>query len=116
MESLALANQIAEIIVDKQGADILILDLQDVTTFVDYFVICTGNSRRQLDALQGAIRAGLKQGEAYTLPLNVEGKPDSGWVLLDYNSVVVHLFTADVRAYYRLEELWSSGRIVTQIQ
>ena len=60
MESLDLANRIAEIIVDKQGEDILILDLREVTTFTDYFVICSGTSRRQLDALQSALREELK--------------------------------------------------------
>ncbi len=116
MESLDLANEITEIIVDKMGEDTLILDLHEVTTFADYFVISTMTSRRQLDAVQSAIRSGLKQGAEYVLPKNIEGEPNSGWVLLDYNSVIVHLFTADTRAYYNLEELWKNGRVVTRIQ
>ena len=116
MESLALANQIAEIVVDRLGEDILILDLTEVTTFADYFVICTGNSRRQLDALQAAIREELKQIEVVPLPISIEGDPDGGWILLDYNSVIVHLFSAEMRAYYQLEELWKNGRIVARIQ
>jgi len=92
VESLDLAHRIAEIIVDKQGENILILDLQAVTTFTDYFVICSGTSRRQLDALQSALREELKKTDEYLIPLNVEGGPDSGWILVDYNSVIVHLF------------------------
>lgn len=116
MESLELANRIAEIIVDKQGEDILILDLREVTTFTDYFVICSGSSRRQLDALQSALREALKKTDEQVTPYHVEGLPDSGWVLMDYNSVIVHLFDPEVRNFYRLEELWKNGRVVARIQ
>lgn len=116
MESLELANQIADIVVDRLGEDILILDITEVTTFTDYFVICTANSRRQLDALQAAIREELKAFEDVALPINIEGDPDGGWILLDYNSVIVHLFSSEIRAYYQLEDLWKNGRIVARIQ
>ncbi len=116
MEGLELANQITEIIVDRQAEDILILDLQEVTTFTDYFVICTARSRRQLDALQSAIREELKQENVKRLALNVEGDADSGWILMDYNSVIVHLFAEDMRAYYQIEELWKNARVVARIQ
>lgn len=116
MEGLELARRISEIIVDKQGEDILILDLQAVTTFADYFVICSGTSRRQLDALQSTLREELKKMEPPVAPLSVEGEPDSGWILMDYNSVIVHLFDPEVRHFYNLEELWKSGRTVARIQ
>ena len=116
MESLDLANRIAEIIVDKQGEDILILDLSEVTTFTDYFVICSGTSRRQLDALQSALREELKKTDERIMPFNVEGGRDSGWILVDYNSVIVHLFDPEMRAFYRLEDLWKNGRVVARIQ
>ncbi|MBN1248599.1 MAG: ribosome silencing factor [Anaerolineae bacterium] len=116
MESLELANQIVEIVVDRLAEDVLILDITEVTTFTDYFVICTGNSRRQLDALQAAIREELKQIEEVALPISIEGDPDGGWILLDYNSVIVHLFSPETRAYYQLEDLWKNGRVVARIQ
>ena len=116
MEGLDLANRITEIIVDKQGENILILDLHDITTITDYFVICSGASRRQLDALQSAIREGMKKAGESILPQSVEGGPESGWILLDYNSVIVHLFDPETRDFYRLEELWKNGRVVTRIQ
>lgn len=116
MEGLELANQITDIIVDKQGQNVIILDIQDVTTIADYFVICSGATRRQLDAMQSAIRAGLKSAPERVLPLNIEGTAESGWILMDYNGVIVHLFTPEVRDFYQIEELWQSGRVVTQIQ
>lgn len=116
MENLDLANQIADIIVDKQGEDVLILDLTEVTTFTDYFVICTAGSRRQLDALESAVRERLKQVDPPLLARSVEGNPDSGWILVDYNDVIVHFFSEDIRKFYRLEDLWRSARVVARIQ
>ncbi len=116
MDGLALANKIADITLEKQANDILILDLQEVTTVTDYFVICSADNRRQLRALESSIQEELKAGEERVLPLNVEGTPESGWILLDYNSVIVHLFNEDMREYYELEELWDTGRIVAHIQ
>ncbi|MGC9350086.1 MAG: ribosome silencing factor [Anaerolineae bacterium] len=116
MESLELANQIAEVMVDRLGEDVLILDLREITTFTDYFVLCTASSRRQLDALQSSIREEMKKGDERKIAMNVEGDPDSGWILIDYNSVIVHLFSPEMRDYYRLEELWKNARVVARIQ
>jgi ribosome-associated protein len=116
VKGLDLANYITEIIIDRQGENILILDLQEVTTFTDYFVICTGTSKRQLDALQSVIRAELKKGDLHLLAHSIEGDAETGWILLDYNSVIIHLFTPDMREFYNLEELWKNGHIVTHIQ
>ena len=116
MESREIANRITEIIVDRQGEGILILDLTEVTTFADYFVICTANSRRQLDALRSAIQEEMKQADVQRLAATAEGDPESGWVLIDYNSVIVHLFTQEMRDFYRLEELWGGARTIAHIQ
>lgn len=116
MESLELANRIVEIIVDKQGEDVLVLDLQEVTTFTDYFVICSGTSQRQLTALAGAISEALKQGEERVTPYHIEGEAEGGWVLMDYNSVIVHLFSPEKRDYYDLEGFWQNARVVVRIQ
>jgi len=116
VESLELANRIVELIVDKQGEDVLILDLTDVTTFTDFFVICTADSRRQLDALRSAIREAMKQAGEALHAKNVEGDSDAGWILIDYNSVIVHLFSEEMRAYYQIEELWRNARTVAHIQ
>ncbi|MGC9467433.1 MAG: ribosome silencing factor [Anaerolineae bacterium] len=116
MESLELANRITDVIVDRQGEDVLILDLREVTTFTDYFVICTANSRRQLDALQNAIREEMKQGDDRRLARSFEGDSNSGWILIDFNSVIVHLFSEEMRDYYQLEDLWKNARVVARIK
>ena len=116
MESLSLANYITKIIVDRQGEDVLLLDIRGIATFADYFIFCSGTSRRQLDALQSAIHEELKKTAEHIMPKNIEGEPDSGWILMDYNSVIVHLFDPEMRNYYRLEELWRNARVIARIQ
>jgi ribosome-associated protein len=101
-------------ITGKMGSDILLLDLRDVTLIADYFVIATTESDRQLNAIVSDMRQQFK--ETYGVsPISVEGAADSGWVLMDYGSVVVHLFSSRQREYYQLEELWSSARTVVRI-
>ena len=116
MESLGLTNLITDIIVDLQGEDIVVLDLHDVTTFTDYFIIASASSHRQLYAMQSQIREGLKKLEQPLMAKNVEGVSDTGWILIDYNSVIVHLFDHETRDFYQLEELWRNARIVAHIQ
>jgi ribosome-associated protein len=112
-------TELAHLLVDKleehQAADIVMLDLREITPLADYFVICTAESERQAKALQEILREELKN-EHKTRPLSTEGEPASGWTLLDYNSVVVHIFSTQTRAYYRLEELWKAAPVVLKIQ
>jgi len=99
---------------ERQGADILLLDVSEITNLADYFILCSANSERQLRALSGDISKQLKV-EAGR-PLNVEGESESGWMLIDYGDVVVHLFLPAVRDYYALEELWQQAQRVVHIQ
>jgi ribosome-associated protein len=99
---------------ERQGADILLLDVSEITILADYFILCSANSERQLRALSGDISKQLKA-EAGR-PLNVEGESESGWVLIDYGDVVVHLFLPAVRDYYALEELWQQAQRIVHIQ
>lgn len=94
---------------------IVLLDLREITPLADYFVVCTSESERQARSLQEILAEELKK-EQNTRPLSTEGEPASGWVLLDYNSVVVHIFSKDARAHYRLEELWKAAPVVLKIQ
>ena len=89
------------------------LDLRPVALIADYFVIATAESDRQLRATREAIEAKLK--ESGVTPLSMEGTPASGWVLLDYGSIVVHLFSAEQREFYRLEELWHNAKTVVRM-
>jgi ribosome-associated protein len=91
----------------KKAEDILVLDLRGISTFTDFFVIMTGNSSRQNIAIYEGIAAELKQ-ENY-LPLGVEGEEHAEWILMDYGSFVVHVFSKAAREYYLLERLWGDA-------
>ena len=91
------------------------LDLRKVSLLADFFVICSGNSERQITAIQDDIVEQLRN-EEHRRPIRQEGRPTSGWVLLDYGDVVVHIFAPDEREYYRLEDLWSAAPQVVRIQ
>ncbi len=114
MEALDLVQSITTILVDKQAEDIVVLDISALTTLADYFIIASGTSTRQLDALQYALTEALKKVEP-PVEARVEGIPESGWVLLDLNTIVVHLFAPELRSYYRLEDLWKASRLVTRL-
>jgi len=115
LEEIELAHLIVDKLEEHQAADIVMLDLREITPLADYFVICTAESERQAKALQEILREELKK-DHKTRPLSTEGEPASGWTLLDYNSVVVHIFSKQARAYYRLEELWKAAPVVLKIQ
>jgi len=103
---LELAREIVDAVEDKKAGDIVLLDLRPDTVMADFFVICNGNSDRQLRALTEGIREATKE-KFGILPFSTEGTPESGWILMDYSDVVVHLFTEELRDFYSLEELWS---------
>ena len=115
LEPLDLAREIVDLIVEKKGEDVLLLDIRDLSVLTDYFVICSGVSERQLGALLEAVREMTKQSLGI-IPPRIEGDPASGWILMDYGSVVVHIFAPELRAFYDLEGLWREGRIVVRIQ
>ncbi len=103
-----------DIISDKKGADIVLLDTRPVSFIADYFVIATAESDRQLKAIADEIQKQLKTDSIR--PLGVEGAPASGWVLLDYGSVIVHLFSSEMREFYQLEKIWAQAPIVVRMQ
>ena len=99
---------VVQAIRDKQGIDIVVLDLRKAEGFTDYFVICTGTNPRQIHALADAVSETLRKdfGER---PALAEGIAKSEWILLDYFNFVVHVFTRDCRAFYGLERLWGNA-------
>ena len=103
-----LAEWVAGYAADKKATDIVVLDLRGILGYADYFVICSGNTDRQTKAIHDAIHEGMKK-EHGQLPRRVEGLPQATWILLDYVDVVVHVFTPEVREYYRLEQLWGEA-------
>jgi ribosome-associated protein len=92
-----------------------LLDIRRVSLLADYFVICSGDSERQVRAIVDEILEKVKK-ETRIVPLNVEGDPSSGWVLVDYGGVIVHIFAPSLREYYSLEKLWSEATMVVRVQ
>ncbi len=99
---------------DKKGENIVLLDIQGVAIFADYFVICSGTSDRMLKSLSDAALEQVK--EKCELRGRVEGKPEEGWIVVDFGDVVLHLFSPDQRDYYSLEELWVAGKVLLRLQ
>jgi ribosome-associated protein len=95
----------------KKAADIKVLDLTGITSFADYFVICTGANQRQVQAISDEVGQQLKR-QAGELPNSVEGYNQAEWVLADYGDLLVHIFSPKSREYYGLERLWRNARTV----
>jgi len=107
LNSDRLAERIAELAADKKANDIVVLDVRELLGYTDLFVICSGGSDRQAKAIHDGILEGLKHdSEERVLPSRVEGLTESRWILMDYLDVIVHVFTPETRAFYRLEQLW----------
>ena len=107
-EKALVAARAAE---NKKGEDIIIQDVSELLKVTDYFVIVTGNSRPQIDAIveevtdQMRIQCGVK-------PIGLEGEDSAQWVLVDFGEVVVHVFRPEIRDYYRLETLWGDAPVI----
>ena len=114
LEAIEVARKAVEAASDKQAMDIVLLDTRGVCSFADYFVICSGDSERQLKTIYEEIEHILKR--EGVLPHHHEGTVDSGWLLLDFGEVIVHIFASIEREYYQLDKLWSRASTVVRIQ
>ncbi len=112
--SLEVARRVVELAEEKKAADIVLLDLGELTTLADAFVICSGGSERQLDAIADGIVSGLRT--EGVRPIGREGVAASHWVLLDFGGVIVHIFTPPERDFYSLEKHWSEAKTVVRVQ
>lgn len=104
---LQIVNSAANTLYKKKAKEIKILKVDDITIMADYFIICTGTSNTQMKALAGEVEFELSK--LGIEPLHTEGYDSNTWVLLDYGSVIVHIFYRDARDYYKLERLWADG-------
>ena len=108
MEPKELAILAAKALDEKKGKEINAIEVFDLTALTDYFVIASGNSNTQINALCDAVEKDMKE-KANEDPLRREGYRDGTWVLLDYGDIVVHVFSAEAREFYSLERLWKDG-------
>jgi len=114
LSSLEVARKIVDAAEDKKAADIVLLDVSELTSMADYFVICSGGSERQLGAIGDGIAEKLR-GEGVR-PIGREGGSNSHWTLLDFGAVIVHIFAPPERDYYQLERHWAKAKTVLRVQ
>jgi ribosome-associated protein len=105
LTSLELARRIAALAQDKLARDVVIMDMQPVCSYTDYFVVATGNNSRQTKGIWDEVHAVLKH-DNDLLPRSAAGEREATWIVADYLDVVLHVFTPDARAFYRLDDLW----------
>lgn len=115
LEPIDIARFIVNVVEDKKAENILLLDMRPDVIIADFIIICTGTSDRQLRALTEHVREAMKT-RYHKLPSSIEGAPESGWMLMDYGGVIVHLFQEQQRRYYDLEGLWRKAHVLVRIQ
>ena len=109
-----LARRIVDLLADRQAEDVLLLDIRPVASFADYFVIATAINNRQMRALVQLVDTDLREEDIK--PHHREGGVNSGWILVDYGAIILHIFSPELREYYALEELWKDATEVVRIQ
>lgn len=92
----------------------MLLDIHELTSFADYFIICNGTSDRMLQALSSSLREFVKK--EFSKSLQIEGESRDGWMVADVDDIIVHFFSPDQRNYYKLEQLWGKGKLVLSLQ
>lgn len=113
LESRELAHHIVDWVAEKQAENITLLDVQKISLLADYFILCSGTTERQLGAIADEVREQAQKAGATLLSL--EGEARAGWLLLDYGDVIVHILSPELRAYYRLEELWRDSNVILRM-
>ena len=116
LDSHTLARRVVDLVEEKQASDIVLLDIHELTSLADYFVIATVDNPRQAGAIENDLLVKLKL-EQNIRPLHLDGLDDKagGWAVLDYGDVIIHLFNDEMREYYDLEELWSQANVVVKV-
>ncbi|MBQ6845017.1 MAG: ribosome silencing factor [Agathobacter sp.] len=110
MELLEVVKKAVNALEDKKAEDITVIDISEVSSIADYFIIANGSNANQLAAMQDAVdeafyKAGLHAKQ-------IEGNKNSTWILIDYNDVIVHLFDKEDRLFYDLERIWKDGKVI----
>jgi len=115
MESREKSRLCINAVLNKKALDLILLDVRKVSSFADYFIICSGQSSRHVQGIASSIKESLAKEGIY--PLGIEGFTQGSWILMDYNEVIIHIFYKTIREFYDLEGLWSDAkRIETQTE
>jgi ribosome-associated protein len=107
-EDLELVKKIREALEDKKAEDICVLDIREITTIGDYFVIASGNNANQLQAMEDAVDEVMYKNGHHQK--SVEGNRASSWILMDYGNIIVHIFSKEDRLFYDLDRIWKDGK------
>ena len=110
MNSKELARMACEALEDKKALDVKIIDIEQVSTLADYFIIASGTNRNQVQAMADNVEEVL--GRAGYEPKQIEGYQNANWVLLDFNDVIIHIFDKENRLFYDLERIWRDGKVI----
>ena len=110
MESREMAKLAVAALEDKKGEDIMVIDISEVSVLADYFIIANGNNHNQVQALIDSV--GEKLAKMGYEPKNIEGYQTGNWILMDYNDIIVHIFSEEDRSFYDLERIWRDGKEV----
>ena len=99
-----------KVLSEKKAQDIVIIDIQEKASFADYFVICSGNSERQVQSLTDDVEDAFAKQNLFVK--SVEGRHGSGWILMDFGDVIIHVFDKENRLFYNLERIWRDGKTI----
>jgi ribosome-associated protein len=110
METLDIVKSAVEALKDKKAEEVTVIDIREVSSIADYFIIASGNNQNQLTAMQDAVDEALYK--AGLSAKQVEGNSHSTWILMDYRDIVVHLFSKEDRLFYDLERIWRDGKVI----
>lgn len=110
MEALEIVKLAVAALEDKKAEDVTVIDIQGISTIADYFIIANASNQNQLGAMQDAVDEALYKAGIHAK--HIEGNNHSTWILMDYQDVIIHLFSKDDRLFYDLERIWRDGRRV----
>lgn len=110
MNTLEMVKKAVAALEDKKAEDISVIDIQEVSTIADYFIIATGNNSNQLLAMQDAVDEEMHK-NGFQLK-QIEGNNHSTWILMDYEDIIIHLFDSEDRLFYDLERIWKDGKVI----
>ena len=110
MELLDIVKKAVEALEDKKAEDIKVIDIHEVSSIADYFIIANGSNQNQLSAMQDAVDEAMYKSGLHAR--QIEGNQNSTWILIDYNDVIVHLFSKEDRLFYDLERIWKDGKVI----